>query len=284
MTIHATHQKLTSLFTERIFANPSGSKTSTHQQNSSHNSHRLKRNVLALLSTLCLFSLISLNCAPSQATPSQANYEGAVELTKSSDSLSAQGTSNSTKEDITQEDVTRRPLFYWRSWANQRLPFGRVLGMLLMVSLIINFFIEPKILQSGLLYRKKWLRCFGVGILFFTISLISAGVMSRMGLFAPLGALLVGTVQLIGFVGLTIGAHAIGDTTLKLTRLNDKLSKPWLKTLAKFSVGCLLLSLFVLMPGRGAFPRMGTRMLALVAAAGAGSFILAIRTKKSEIE
>jgi hypothetical protein len=280
MTIHATHQKLTALFTERIFVNRSGSKTSTHNQNSSH---RLKKNVLALLAAFCLLSLNSLNCVPSQATPTQANYEGAVELTKSSDNLSAQS-SSLTKEDITQEDVTRRPLFYWRSWANQKLPFGRVLGMLLMVSLTINFFIEPKILQSGLLYRKKWLRCFGLGILFFTISLISAGVLSRMGLFVPLSTLLVATVQTIGLIGLTIGAHAIGDTTLKLARLNDKLSKPWMKTLAKFSVGCLLLSLFVLMPGRGAFPRMGTRMLALVAAAGAGSFFLAIRTKKSEIE
>jgi hypothetical protein len=280
MTIHATHQKLTALFSERIFVNRSGSKTSRHNHNSSH---RLKKNVLGLLAALCLFSLNSLTCVPAQATPTQTSYEGAVELTKSSDSLSAQG-SSLTKEDISQEDVTRRPLFYWRSWANQKLPFGRVLGMLLMVSLMINFFIEPKILQSGLLYRKKWLRCFGLGILFFTISLISAGIMSRMGLFAPLGSLLVATVQLIGLVGLTIGAHAIGDTTLKLARLNDKLSKPWMKTLAKFSVGCLLLSLFVLMPGRGAFPRMGTRMLALVAAAGAGSFFLAIRTKKSEIE
>jgi hypothetical protein len=187
-------------------------------------------------------------------------------------------------DNIKQEDVVRRPLIYWRSWANQRLPFGRILGLLIIVSLTINFFIESKIQEAGLLYKQKWLRCFSVGVLFFTFGMISAGVMSRMGLFVPLSVLLVSTIQLFGLVGLTVGSHAIGDTTLRLLKLNDKFPKPWLKTLTKFTVGCFLLSLFLLLPGGGALPRMGARMLALVAAAGAGSIFLASRAARTKLE
>jgi hypothetical protein len=190
----------------------------------------------------------------------------------------------STPDGIKQEDVTRRPLLYWRSWANQRLPFGRILGLLIVVSLTINYFIEPKILEAGLIYRQKWLRCFSVGVLLFTFGMIAAGIMSRMGLFAPIGVLLVATIQLAGLIGLTIGSHAIGDTALQLTGLNEKFPKPWLKTLSRFTIGCLLLSLFLLLPAMGTLPRMGTRMLALVAAAGAGSIFLALRSRKTKIE
>jgi hypothetical protein len=191
---------------------------------------------------------------------------------------------NSNEENIKQDDVTRRPLLYWRSWANQRLPFGRVLGLLIIVSLTINFFIEPKIQEAGLIYREKWLRCFSVGILLFTSGMMSAGIMSRMGLFAPVGVLLIATIQLSGLIGLTIGSHAIGDTTLTLLNLSDKFPKPWLKTFTKFTTGCFLLSLFLLLPGAGALPRMGARMLALVAAAGAGSIFMASRSARTRRE
>jgi hypothetical protein len=267
---------------------------------------------LSAFCILCLFSVTALSGLPTLAKSHQDNQQQAEVSQQPTDESHSQAAANekqgeitpqqandqllaktgdnffpprtSTTDEIKQEDVTRRPLVYWRSWANQRLPFGRILGLLIIVSLTINYFIEPKILEAGLIYRQKWLRCFSIGVLLFTFGMIGAGIMSRMGLFAPVGVLLIATIQLSALIGLTIGAHAIGDTTLKLSGLNNKFPKPWLKTLSKFTVGCLLLSLFLLLPGVGRLPRMGTRMLALVAAAGAGSIFLALRSPKTKVE
>ncbi len=182
------------------------------------------------------------------------------------------------------EDVELRPFLYWRAWANLRLPVSRVISFLMFALTIINVSVPQIVAAAGVEYKNRWLRSFAIGVMFFTLGLIAAGSMVRMGLYGPLGTLILAVVQLTSLVGLTISARSIGETTARLIRVDRLLKNPWLKGLSELWIGVLILAAISLIPGLGKLPRLGNRMLALLAAAGSGAFLLALTLKSKPVQ
>jgi hypothetical protein len=183
-------------------------------------------------------------------------------------------------EGMQYEDVVQRPFLYWRLWINQCLPFRRLLVFFLFVSSALQILCGPTLLGAKERYETKWLRSLGVGILSSVFAVTAVVGMARMGLFAPLATVLLAIVQLCGLLGLTIASMSVGESVLRLTRLEKLLTKPWLKTFVALWTGTILLSLLMLIPGAGPLPRLGNRILALIAVTGAGALLTFLRWRQ----
>lgn len=184
-------------------------------------------------------------------------------------------------EGMTAEDATLRPFLYWRAWANQKLPLYRVFFFLLFAVNIISVIAPRLVTDAREPYESKWFRCLGLGVLFFTIAPGAAGQMARLGLFTPLATVIIAFVQLTALAGLSVAAQAIGDSIFRILHLNSIIKHPLLNRLASLCVGTLALSSISLIPGIGQMPRLGNRMLALVAAAGTGGLLMLFPKLKS---
>jgi hypothetical protein len=183
-------------------------------------------------------------------------------------------------EGMQYEDVVQRPFLYWRLWINQCLPFRRLVVFFLFVSTALQMLCGPTLIRAKEHYEKKWLRSLGVGILSSVFGVTAVVGMARMGLFVPLATVLLAIVQLSGLLGLSIASMSIGESVLRLTRLEKVLPKPWLKTFAALWTGTILLSLLMLIPGAGPLPRLGNRILAFIAVTGAGALLTFLRSRQ----
>src|ERR1700733_4305367 len=183
-------------------------------------------------------------------------------------------------EGMQYDDVVRRPFLYWRLWINQCLPVRRLLVFFLFLSSALQLLCGPALLGAKEHYEKKWLRSLGVGILASVFAVTAVVGMVRLGLFAPLATALLAIVQLCGLLGLTTAAMSAWESVPRLTRLEKFLTKPWLKTFVPLWTGTILLSLLMLIPGAGPLPRLGNRILALIAVTGAGALLTFVRARQ----
>lgn len=171
------------------------------------------------------------------------------------------------------EDVVRRPFLYWREWINQTLPWNRVLYVYFCATTALQIFFGKTLVNAKEYYERKWLRNLGVGLLFGIIGMTLVGSMARMGLYAPLATVLLAAIQFVSLMGLTIAASTIGGAVLRVTRIDQRLKRPWLQNFIPLWMGIFILSFLVLIPGFGMLPRLGNRLLSLIAAAGTGAFL-----------
>ncbi len=184
-------------------------------------------------------------------------------------------------EGMQSEDVLQRPFLYWRSWINQCLPFRCMLVFLLFVSTGLQFLCGPKLLDAKEHYQRKWLRSLGLGVLSTTFGSLAVVSLARLAIFTPLATVVLAAVQLLCLMGLVVAAASVGQSVSRLLRLERWLRLPWLKIFVPLWIGVFLLSLLILIPGVGLVPRIGNRILALIAVTGAGA-LLASWQKDSE--
>ncbi|HEY9758246.1 MAG TPA: hypothetical protein V6C97_23980 [Oculatellaceae cyanobacterium] len=183
-------------------------------------------------------------------------------------------------EGVGQEDVVQRPFRYWRQWANQELPVGRVFAFLALVTSLVELVIPNLLLESKPLYRQKWLRSFGLGCLFLTLGMFSGATFARMGLYAPLGTAVIAAVQLVSVVGMAVAARSIGDRITGFLHLEKIIKRERLRSWISLWIGALVIALVTLIPGFGRLPRIGNRMLAFIGAAGTGAFIMTAKWRR----
>jgi hypothetical protein len=94
----------------------------------------------------------------------------------------------------------------------------------------------------------------------------------------PLAWLTLGALQLGLILGVAVSSKLIGDSVLARLGLAGKpplAARPWLERAIPLTVGTALVCLLLLIPGVASFPRIGIRLVMLVAFLGFGGVVRA---------
>jgi len=191
---------------------------------------------------------------------------------------------NLTPAGLSDEDAVKHPLIYWREWTSQRLPCIRIMVVLLLTLLPIKLLCPKVVAAAQDQYEHRWARSMGIGLLFLILGAYSVGLLGRLGLFGPLATVALAAIQLIALIGLCVSANSIGNGASNILHLHKRLGEGKLGNLMPLCLGILLISLLVLIPHFKWLPGLGNRLLALLASAGTGAFLLSVnkRDQKSD--
>ena len=94
----------------------------------------------------------------------------------------------------------------------------------------------------------------------------------------PLAALVLAVLELGLILGLSVSVALVGESVaakLGLARNPWLCARPRVNGMLKLTVGAVLICLLLLIPGLGGLPRIGTRLVVLVAFLGFGGIIRA---------
>lgn len=166
-----------------------------------------------------------------------------------------------------------RPMVQWYFWANQRKPFLPSVGFILFFSLISWSLLPTLHRRASQVCREKFWSTFLTGVLavFALILLVRMAIGSLIGW--SMGIVLIGLFQLLLMCGVAIVSSIIGQRICSLLKL-DKLpllkERPRSMRFTELLVGALVLSALLQIPGIGVLPRIGTRLVAMLAVLGLG--------------
>jgi len=179
------------------------------------------------------------------------------------------------------EDAVKHPIWYWRAWANQRLPARTMIWLLLLTLLPIQLIFPGYVAKVRTQYEQHWGSSLGIGLLFLIFGGGACGFLARTGLYAPFATLLLGLVQLSTFFGLAVACNSIGAGALSILRLEKRIEKSKFKNVITICFGIFLCVLLARVPGHHLLPGLGVRLLALIAAAGTGAVLVTL-SKRGE--
>ncbi len=171
------------------------------------------------------------------------------------------------------EDRRFRPMMQWYYWANKPEPFLPAL-LFSLLSTLITWSIFPRWLSAGeSACRQNFWKSLGTGVLVAAVAVIfmRAVFLSQIGW--SLGIFVSAVFQLGLLCGYGVAVSLVGSSASYYLRL-DKW--PFLnahqdaRRVAELSLGVLVCVLLLQIPGVGCLPRIGTRLVALLAVLGAG--------------
>jgi hypothetical protein len=167
-----------------------------------------------------------------------------------------------------------RPMVQWSAWANKRKPFFGSLLLVLFFS-VITWSVAPNRLRlSEPLVRSKFWSTLFVGALIVAIVLTIVRVSIRTLIGWPLGILTIGALELALLGGLSVVVSTLGRAGVGLIRLR---SWPVIgkheggARFAELLLGAVICAAILQIPAVGMLPRIGTRIVALLAVLGTGA-------------
>lgn len=187
-------------------------------------------------------------------------------------------------------DIRRRPMMYWRRFADRRLPpIGTFLFLLFFNTTICLAFRKRVEVASRCVSKSFWKSLFA-GMFFVILMGTGARLCFDSALYTPCALLILGIVELLSLAGLAVASRTVGlallnklgytshspaaDSGLEGAEPAQKQSK--LAYLAPVFVGTILFTLIALLPGLGPLPRLGTRFVMWFSLLGMGALV---RTK-----
>ncbi|MBI2810235.1 MAG: hypothetical protein HYX67_05340 [Candidatus Melainabacteria bacterium] len=197
-----------------------------------------------LLSAFCFLG--SAVGAQEDSTPvsiSAATVPGETESSSPYVSLARQF-----QPDLSKEDLRRRPLLYFRMWANKPLPMVPSFLFLLFITVVASELMPAFTTAARALFASE------IGV--------------------PLAVLSLAVLEFFLLVGTTISVTLIGQTILSVLspKRAPSAKRHWVKRLAAPLVGSLLLSLLLIIPPLGILPRVGIRLIMLLSFLGMGAW------------
>lgn len=187
-------------------------------------------------------------------------------------------------------DIRRRPMMYWRRFADRNLPpIGTFLFLLFFNTTICLVFGKRVEVASRCVSKSFWKSLFA-GMFFVILMATGARLCFDSALYTPCALLILGIVELLSLGGLAVSSRTVGlallnklgytsnspaaDSGIEGAQPAQKQSK--LAYLAPVFVGTILLTLIALLPGLGPLPRLGTRFVMWFSLLGMGALV---RTK-----
>ncbi|HEY9714771.1 MAG TPA: hypothetical protein V6C72_14985 [Chroococcales cyanobacterium] len=179
-------------------------------------------------------------------------------------------------EQLPREELARRPMLYWRWWSNQRPRPVLSFAILLIVSLIAVHFMPGNLAPAVQFCQSRFWRAMGSGILFSVLDLTVIRPLFITEICTPLAFLLLAVLQLLMLLGFAVVAHLLGNRVmvgLRLSKLAMFQERPGFSRSISVLCGTLILTLILLIPGIGHLPRLGARLVALLAILGMGALL-----------
>jgi hypothetical protein len=245
------------------------------------------RTCLAITITILGFGFVDLS-SNSRATfnPSHlisqsayaSNTNTGTESTthQSPENLSSKSTDEQLDEEIPMNDIRKRPYLRFRLALNRKPKVIACFFSLVLIGAIALFLSPADIFQARDFCRLKFLRSFGIGFAAALLILIVARPFFLCEVGIPLAFALIAFLELGLVLGLVVAASLIGETVanaLGASRLLWLAERPSYRSLFYLIIGALTLAITLLIPGIGHFPRLGTRLVVLIAMAGCGALL-----------
>ncbi|CAN5447608.1 hypothetical protein BH10CYA1_BH10CYA1_44620 [soil metagenome] len=176
--------------------------------------------------------------------------------------------------ELSKEDLRRRPLLYFRIWANKPLPLVPSFFFLFFITVVASEIMPARMDVARRYYASHYWRSLWSGIVATLLFTTSARALFASEIGVPLAVVSLAALEFFVLVGVTISTTLIGQTIL--TVLSPKRApaakRHWTKRLAAPLVGSLLLSLLLMIPPLGILPRVGIRLIMLLSFLGMGAW------------
>lgn len=180
---------------------------------------------------------------------------------------------------LQERDLRKRPLLFWRRWAERRLPPGAALGFILFVNSLAYALIRSRMEVAAGAIRAHFWRCLGRGLLAVALTVVCVRICFETTILAPLAIVLVGFLELGLIAGLAVVSFMVSTSILSKTGIERGLNlteHPVLQAVLTVAIASLFAGLILLIPGFGLMPRIGIRLIMLMCLLGFGGLI---RTK-----
>lgn len=171
---------------------------------------------------------------------------------------------------IPNRKVGIRPMLLWFHWANLPKPFGPCFLFILFISVSVTSVMPVWVKKAEMFCKQSFWRTFFVGCLIatLTITLIRGALLSMFGW--PMSVLVAGAFQLSLLVGLSVMVLLIGESLGYYLKLDAWIKRPDVRRLACLVLGTLICVALLQIPGIGILPKIGTRLVAMLALVGLG--------------
>lgn len=181
-------------------------------------------------------------------------------------------------EELAEEDIRQHPYLHFRRTINRHPRVGACFVFLILLGVISILCLPQQINEAKQFWRRKFFPCFGMGFLGAVLIMALARPLIVSGLGTPLALALIALLQLAMLLGLVVSACLFGETIatkVGIEKITWLAARPNLKQTTYLVIGTLILALALLIPGIGHFPRIGTRLVALIGIVGFGALIKA---------
>lgn len=180
------------------------------------------------------------------------------------------------RPDFSKQDTNRAPLMAFRRWAYQSKPFVPAFLFSLFIGLVGTSFFPKNITVAQECCMKSFWRSLGRAFLAITVLVIFIRILILLQVTVPLATVLVAVLQLAIISGLSVGISLLGDRIFcktGLAKLSFMEEHPRWATFFRILIGSLLIALICQIPGIGRLPRIGIRIVVLIAILGLGGLL-----------
>lgn len=188
-------------------------------------------------------------------------------------------------EQMSEEDIRRHPYLHFRRAMNRRPNVGKCLFSLILFGVIGLFLKRSVILQAKEICGKKFFHSFLTGFITVLLLLLLARPLFLSEIGIPLAFAFIALLELgLGF-GLVVTATLIGEKIADVFLVNKMASlseKPIFHSIVCFVFGTLLFGILLLIPGIGHLPRIGSRIVVLIATTGLGALVKSRLSRDSD--
>jgi hypothetical protein len=175
------------------------------------------------------------------------------------------------------------PMLQWYCWANERKPFGHSLLFCLLVTLVTWAALPNRMASAQTACRQFFWKSLLAGVLCAVVAAVFVRAVFLTQIGWPLGVVLMGFIQLVLLCGLGIAASLLGHSVgvyLQLEKWVYLRNHEGWRRFVEFLFGAVICALLVQIPCLGRLPRIGTRLVILLALLGVGGLYLT-RTNRS---
>lgn len=167
-----------------------------------------------------------------------------------------------------------RPMLQWYVWANKPKPLIPSLLFILMFSVVVWSLIPAWMKRAQTQCRERFWASFFIGglVMVITLWLLRTAVVTLFGW--PLGMLIGGLLQFALMAGLGVVSTLIGESMAFYLHLDQWPligARPDTRRFATLFLGALICALLLQIPGIALLPKIGTRLVGLLAVLGLGS-------------
>jgi hypothetical protein len=170
--------------------------------------------------------------------------------------------------------VEFRPFARWTEWMNRRAKFVPSLVLLLLASGICWNLFPQRLATAEAECASSYWRSLASGVFAFAISIFMARCLLLTQIGWPLAILLIGTLQLCLVLGLAISCSMVGKSFsfyLRVSNWNVLTERTTLMRCIELFAGALVLAAVLQIGAPLGLPRLGTRLVTLLALVGVGA-------------
>jgi hypothetical protein len=169
------------------------------------------------------------------------------------------------------------PRMLWFHWANgEKRPIAAFL-FLLFFSVTLSTLFPKWTAKAQVECKTHFWRSLLFGVLVVAVAVVAMRLSLATLLGWPLAILVMGGLQFLALTGLTAMIVLMGQSIGFYLKFETLIKRPDVRRLAYIVIGALICALLLQIPGVGTLPRIGTRLVALLAMVGIGALFRARR-------